>query len=241
MSQGLHRLQYRGSREEGIFITRKQYMAELTKLLGFMSSWDRQKVLKEYEEKFSACESEERLMEELGTPTKNAVALASAYVPSPPPSAGTERQEFQTEEKPAEIQIGFEDIMEPEEAEELSARRETGKAKPVSLFGGIAFGVLAVVIGVPVTVIAVCIGLPFLGTGAGLVFTDVILALKIIAGLHLLSDVLLTAGAALVLCAAGLLLCWFGLWISMELCYLWVGKVLFALGKKIMHREENAE
>ena len=41
-------------------------------------------------------------------------------------------------------------------------------------------------------------------------------------------------------CAVGLLLAWFGLWLSMELCWLWVGKALTGLGKRLCVREEAA-
>ena len=60
-------------------------MAELTRLLGFMSSWDRQAVLEKYEALFAAAEDPDALTEELGTPTKLAIDLAATYVPTPAP------------------------------------------------------------------------------------------------------------------------------------------------------------
>ena len=62
-------------------------MAELDRLLGFMSSWDRQAALRKYRALFAASVDEEALMDELGTPTKVAIELAASYVPTRPPSA----------------------------------------------------------------------------------------------------------------------------------------------------------
>ena len=56
----------------------------------------------------------------------------------------------------------------------------------------------------------------------------------------LVSDMLLVGGATLLACAVGLLLAWFGLWLSMELCWLWVGKALTGLGRRLCLREEAA-
>lgn len=211
-------------------------MAELTKLLGFMSSWDRQKVLAEYEEKFSCCESEEKLIKELGSPTKNAVQLAASYVPTPPPAAipvSPEKPDSEAAVSEEGVQIGFEDLPTlAENEDDRIASENVRNPKKTSSFGRAVFWILAIVIGIPVTIVAACVGIPFLGAGAGILLADVVTALKIAAGLHLLSDILLTIGAALLLCALGLLLCWLGIWISMELCYLWVAKVWFAIWKK---------
>ena len=96
-------------------------------------------------------------------------------------------------------------------------------------------------IGLPIAAVLVCIGLPFIAAGAALIFTSVLQTLRIIGLLRLVSDMLLTGGAALIVCAVGLLLCWLGLWISMELCWLWVGKALTGLGRRLCVREEAAQ
>ena len=51
-------------------------MAELDRLLGFMSSWDRDIALKKYQALSAAASDEQALIEELGTPTKLAIDLA---------------------------------------------------------------------------------------------------------------------------------------------------------------------
>ena len=225
-----------------------------------MSSWDRQAALKKYRTMFAASPDEAALIEELGTPTKVAIDLAASYVPSRPPSALAQALQ--------ECPVALEDLLrdpgalaadlleaapeaaelkpetwlfdmaeeepaapEPEEAEETRPR--TGAL--------IAYLVPAVVIGLPIAILLVCVGLPFLAGGAGLIFTAALQAMQFIAHLRLVSDVLLVAGGALVLCAVGLLLCWFGIWLSMELCWLWVGKALVGLGRRLYLGKEAAE
>ena len=55
----------------------------------------------------------------------------------------------------------------------------------------------------------------------------------ILSGFPLVSDILLTSGAGVCLLGAGLLLAWFGLWLSVSLCRLWLERALIALGKKV--------
>ena len=38
-------------------------------------------------------------------------------------------------------------------------------------------------------------------------------------------------------CAAGLVIAWFGVWLSLELGWLWIGRVVFGLGKKVCTEE----
>jgi len=98
-------------------------MAELTKLLGFMSSWDRQAVLSEYAAKFENCSDFDALLAELGTPTKVAISLAGDYVPSPPPEASAPVAETaspdapETETPPEESAPAADSEPLPEEAE----------------------------------------------------------------------------------------------------------------------------
>ena len=195
-------------------------MAELDRLLGFMSSWDRQAALKKYRALFAASEDEQALMDELGTPTKLAIELAASYVPTRPPSALAQALE--------ECPVALEDLMrdpnalaadllesDPGQSEEMETlmpetwifdpepdEAPDGSPEPAESRGRIRVGALiaylipAVVIGLPIAVLLVRIGLPFLAAGAGLIFTAVLQALRFIAQLRLVSDVLLTIGAA---------------------------------------------
>ena len=251
-------------------INQERYLAELDRLLGFMSSWDRQAALKKYQAMFAACADEQALIEELGTPTKQAIELAASYVPTRPPS--------ELALALAECPVALEDLLrdpgalaadlsdplpaepdapqpvtwvfdepeqepEPEppaEAEPLTEAEDAPPRSRVKTGALVGFLIPAIVIGLPIAVILVCIGLPFIGAGAVLIFTTVLQALRFIGQLRLVSDMLLTAGTALIVGAVGLLLCWFGLWLSMELCWLWVGKALTGLGRRLCLRKEAA-
>ena len=259
-------------------MNRERYMAELDRLLGFMSSWDRQAALKKYQALIDAAPDEEALFEELGTPTKLAIDLAASYVPSPSPSMRAEAL--------LRCPVALEDLLdapgvlaadlsapEPEEAEpaeDAAPRPETWVFDPepaaapeltadageaalpaeapaapearVRVRGGAlaAYLVPAILIGLPVTVALVCLGLPFLCGGAAVIVGAVYGGIQVITRLTLVSDMLLSGGFMLLLCAAGLVLCWFGLWLSMELCWLWAGRCVCGLGRRLCMREEAA-
>ena len=202
-----------------------------------MSAWDRQDALKQYAAMFDAAEDESALIDRLGTPTKQAIELARKYVPSPAPAPKARQDvpaEAAAEEVPEQICWNLEPEPEtPAEAVPETVRKVSGGALAAYLLP-------AIVIGRPMAVLLVCVGLPFLAAGAALIAAAVKTALAVIAALRLISDVLLTAGAALALCALGLVLCWLGLWISMELCYLWTAEVVVALGRRLCVREVSA-
>ena len=64
----------RGS--EVSFITRQQFMTELSKLLTFMYDEDRQRALKMYERMFDIAEDDQGLIQHLMSPTRQAVVIA---------------------------------------------------------------------------------------------------------------------------------------------------------------------
>ena len=250
-------------------INQERYLAELDRLLGFMSSWDRQAALKKYRALFAAAVDEAALIEELGTPTKLVIGLAADYVPTRPPSELAQALQ--------ECPVALEDLLrdpgalaadlstpvpepalqpetwvfeqeeivpEPEpEAEEPEAPEAAPAVRRSRVKAGalIAYLIPAIVIGLPVAVVLVCVGIPFLAGGAALIFTAALQAMQFIGHLRLVSDILLTIGAALIVSAVGLALCWLGLWLSLELCWLWVGRALTGLGRRLCLREEAAE
>ncbi len=242
-------------------------MAELERLLGFMSSWDRQAALKKYRGMFAARSDEAALIEELGTPTKLAIELAASYVPSRPPSALAEallQCPVELEDLLRDPGALAADLLAPPPAAEPAPKPETWsfeeappaeeqpeadapEAEPEPSRSRLRTGALicylipAIVIGLPVTVLLVCVGLPFLVSGAGLIFTAALQAMQFIGSLRLVSDVLMVIGSSLIVCAVGLALCWLGLWLSMELCWLWAGKALVGLGKRLCLRKEAAQ
>ena len=206
-------------------------MAELTRLLGFMSSWDRQAALKKYDALFDAAEDPEALIEKLGTPTRLAIELARAYVPTVAPEPGTGETAEKEEAIPEQLVI------------ELAPERETLPPEPAvrktTKTGAlIAYLIPAVLVGLPVALVLVCIGLPILAAGAALIAFAVKEGLAFVAMLSLASDILLAAGAALVLCALGLVLCWLGLWLSITLCRAWIGGAVVPLGRRLCVKKE---
>lgn len=246
-------------------INQERYLAELDRLLGFMSSWDRQAALKKYRALFAASADTDALIEELGTPTRLAIELAASYVPSRSPSALAEALQqcpvaledmlrdpgvlaadlSEPEPVPVEAAPQPETWVfdaEPEEAPEEADAEEPagGPYRRVRVGALIAYLIPAVVIGLPIAVALICVGLPFLVGGAWLAISAVYEALQVLGTLTLVSDMLLICGAALAACAVGVLLCWLGLWISLELCWLWVGKALTGLGRRLCVREEAA-
>jgi len=126
-------------------------------------------------------------------------------------------------------------------AEPVTLKVKPGKAPkaPFAPGGFIVFLLLLIVIGVPVTIVAVCLGLPFLAGGAGIVAVAVPFVLRAIPVLQLISDILLVFGSALASSAIGLLLAAFGLWVSVCLCWLWIGKVLCPLGRRLCRKKKQ--
>ena len=205
-----------------------------------MSAWDREATLAQYEAMLGDSEDPEALMESLGTPTRLAIELARTYVPSPAPERAPETEDEAltgaeaVPDEPAPEQIQWELDPEPEEVtEQPTVRVVKGGALA-------AYLVPAILIGLPIAVFLICLGLPFILGGGALLVTGVQQALRMIALLPLISDILLVIGAALASCAVGLLLVWLGLWISMELCWLWADRVLLALGRKFCVKEVPA-
>ena len=118
-----------------------------------------------------------------------------------------------------------------------------GKAKKGRFAPGgfILFLILLLLIGIPVTVAVLCVGLPFLAGGAGLIALAVPFALRAISALKLIADLLLVFGGSLAASAIGLLLAAFGLWLSLTLAWLWLDKVVFRLGRRLCRKKEVPE
>ena len=300
-------------------IDERKYLAELEKLLSFMSSWDRQAALERYEAMFDEAKDPQALIEELGTPTKVAVELANGYVSSLPPGAAVETQEQSPEmpiepesedssapqpeaerfsEAPEENAVSepntevpeaaqvpdetadAEQRTRPEEAptqEDPPAQEDASNAeadRPSGEEAPAQEGIPAPDIPHPMPeeatsdgaepaveapeaeerhgangfvkllywlfVILIGIGIPFLAAGVWVIYTVIHIVPGALAGFTLLSDTLLLGGAGLALLAFGLFLAWFGLWLSISLCRLWIGKALFALGNRVMHGQARS-
>ena len=221
---------------------RKKYLAELEKLLGFMSSWDRQDAMARYAARFDEAEDVDALIESLGTPTRVAFVLAQDYVPSPPPARPAPDPAAELEQTladfdenaPAPAELTVEAVEIPAPAPEEEPAGPHLRWKPGATAAWCAGGV---VIGLPVAVALICLGIPFIAAGAGAAFYAVKMALAALRTLRLISDMLVVIGGGLAACAAGLVVAWFGVWLSLELGWLWIGRVVFGLGKKVCTEE----
>ena len=76
----------------------------------------------------------------------------------------------------------------------------------------ILYSVLGVVIGLPLTVLFTCVALGIFCCGGGLIGAAALLVSFCFLGMNVVADILLLAGAALVLAALGLLLLFFAVW-----------------------------
>lgn len=242
-------------------------MAEITKLLGFMSSWDRAATLEKYSALLDTYTDEEDIIEMLGTPTKLAIDLARDYVPTPPPAkpAAAEIPEEVSEEVPEEVyeeadaeetapdpdaQTRFAAVQQalaqqtesaaPEIAEAPTEQKRSAKRR-VKPAASVFYAIACILIGLPVAILLIALGVPALMLGTGVIVTAVLTVFSILGSLSLISDILLLIGGALVAAAIGLLLLWLGLWISLELGWLWIGRALIPLGQKLCLEKEGEE
>ncbi len=220
-------------------------MAELAKLLGFMSSWDRQAALDKYNALFDEAGDEASLIKMLGSPTHLAISLANSYVPTPAPApAAAEKPESpfaEFEEAPEdrpEPEQPEEPVL-PEEPEDLPQPEKPGKR--VRVFGLIVSILFGLVIGLPVALVLIIIGIPFLVLGGAVLAADISLVLDVIGYLSMVSDILVVAGAGLVIAALGLLLAWFGLWLSIALGRAWIGGAVLRACRAMSYKKEVPE
>ena len=229
-------------------INEQKYLTELSRLLGFMSSWDREAMIEKYKDMFAAAEDREQLMEEIGTPTQVAISIANNYVPSPRPQVVRPMNEDSEEDGEEDDEDYYEG-----EAEEASAFFPTSgndeEDTPEASFGprrqlrpavtGV-YILLCLVIGLPIAVVLLVIGLPVIAVGGGCIAASLYAFVRLVSKLGMFSDVLMLIGSGLVLFGIGLLILWLGIWIDISLERLWIGKALVGWGRKLCYREEES-
>ena len=193
-----------------------------------MSAWDREEAVKRYAWRLRRSSDPVALMRHFGSPTKVAVELAKGYVSSPPPPGflDTERSFAEAEDTDAAEGGASEDGPD-------SLERFGGEASGAGPAGRFFFLLFAVVIGAPVALALLALGLPFVGAGVGVVMAAAAAVGAQVGALPLLSDVLLLSGAGLAILGVGILVVWFGVWLGFSLCRLWLGGVVGALGKRV--------
>ena len=79
---------------------KQSYLAELGKLLTYMTPWDRERTLEYIGKRFDEAENESALLAELGTPVRLAVLYNRGYNPSPDPAAAAAEEPEQAQEAP---------------------------------------------------------------------------------------------------------------------------------------------
>lgn len=147
-----------------------------------------------------------------------AEAPEDAVGPAEEPEEPDEREESGTEaEGPGEP-------AEPDEAEEPEEAEESPDLPP--FWGGppelpkppkakvgllILYIILGVAVGLPLTVLFACVALGIFGCGGALIAAALLVSFCFL-GMGVVADILLLAGAALVLAALGLLLLFFAVW-----------------------------
>lgn len=139
-----------------------------------------------------------------------------AEAPEDESEPAEEPEEAETE--PVEIEE-FAEAVEPEEAEEnpdlppfWGGPPELPKPPKAKVGLLILYIILGVVVGLPLTVLFACVALGIFGCGGALIATAALLVSFCFLGMSVVADILLLAGAALVLAALGLLLLFFAVW-----------------------------
>ncbi|MGI6027227.1 MAG: hypothetical protein ACOX7G_09705 [Candidatus Scatomorpha sp.] len=139
-----------------------------------------------------------------------------AEAPEDESEPAEEPEEAETE--PVEIEE-FAEAVEPEEAEESpdlppfwGGPPELPKPPKAKVGLLILYIILGVVVGLPLTVLFACVALGIFGCGGALIATAALLVSFCFLGMSVVADILLLAGAALVLAALGLLLLFFAVW-----------------------------
>lgn len=200
-----------------------------------MSSWDKQAALDKYSALFDEAGDEAALIKMLGSPTRLAISLAGSYVPTPAPAPQkAERDpilaEFEGDAATEEALA----IAEPEVEEAPPAKRK------VRVFGLIVSWIFGLAIGLPLAIVLVCLGIPFLVLGCAIIAGVVWAVVSTLGLLTMFSDILVVVGGALIIGALGLFVAWLGLWLSLALGQAWIGGVVLRLGRWLSFKKEVA-
>ena len=205
------------------------------------------------EEAEAETEAEERSEPEAEQVPAEEATQTGEEIPAPEEVPAEEEpaqgEETEPEDVPPSAEVAAPAVADDAYAQETpapGAEEKTIPAAPEQRQGAngfvrLLYWLFAILIGIPVTVFLIAIGIPFLAGGVWLIWTVIRIVPGAFAGFTLLSDILLLAGTGLVLLAVGLLLAWFGLWLSITLCRIWIGKVLLALGNRVTRGSARSE
>ena len=148
-----------------------------------------------------------------------AEAPEDAVGPAEEPEEPDEPEESGTEAEGPGEPAGTGEAEEPEEAEEnpdlppfWGGPPELPKPPKAKVGLLILYVILGVAVGLPLTVLFACVALGIFGCGGALIAAAALLVSFCFLGMGVVADILLLAGAALVLAALGLLLLFFAVW-----------------------------
>lgn len=148
-----------------------------------------------------------------------AEAPEDAVGPAEEPEEPDEPEESGTEAEGPGEPAGTGEAEEPEEAEEnpdlppfWGGPPELPKPPKAKVGLLILYIILGVAVGLPLTVLFACVALGIFGCGGALIAAAALLVSFCFLGMGVVADILLLAGAALVLAALGLLLLFFAVW-----------------------------
>ena len=148
-----------------------------------------------------------------------AEAPEDASEPAEEPEEPDEPEEPGTEAEGLGEPAGTGEAEEPEEAEEnpdlppfWGGPPELPKPPKAKVGLLILYIILGVAVGLPLTVLFACVALGIFGCGGALIAAAALLVSFCFLGMSVVADILLLAGAALVLAALGLLLLFFAVW-----------------------------
>ena len=148
-----------------------------------------------------------------------AEAPEDAVGPAEEPEEPDEPEEPGTEAEGPEGPAESDEADEPEEAEEnpdlppfWGGPPELPKPPKAKVGLLILYIILGVAVGLPLTVLFACVALGIFGCGGALIAAAALLVSFCFLGMGVVADILLLAGAALVLAALGLLLLFFAVW-----------------------------
>lgn len=148
-----------------------------------------------------------------------AEAPEDAVGPAEEPDEPDQPEEPWTEAEGPEEPAGTGEAEEPEEAEEnpdlppfWGGPPELPKPPKAKVGLLILYIILGVAVGLPLTVLFACVALGIFGCGGALIAAAALLVSFCFLGMGVVADILLLAGAALVLAALGLLLLFFAVW-----------------------------
>lgn len=135
-------------------------------------------------------------------------------------------------------------------AEQIISEPDDEESRRVKPAATVIYTIFAVILGLPVTLILIAVGLPFIAVGGAAIAAAVSVFLAVtgltasvfVGTLSLVSDVLLCGGAALIVIAVGLLILWLGLFISISLAKLFIGGAVLRLGRRLcLEKEADGE